>query len=94
VDVQLPTDEDSDDHECYCDIVAAAPPARSSLNGADPPQYATPVAPCCPNNDDVDTDNMSEGGGDDTEELSTLEEMAGKLHFLLGGNEQYQFPRM
>ena len=46
--VQLPTDEDSDDHECYCDIVAAAPPARPTLNGADPPQYATPVTPCCP----------------------------------------------
>ena len=67
VDVQLPTDEDSDDHECYCDIVAAAPPARPSLNDADPPQYATPVAPCCPNNGDVDTDNMSEEGGDDKE---------------------------
>jgi hypothetical protein len=36
----LPTDEDSGDYECYCDIVAAAPPATPSLNGANPPQFA------------------------------------------------------
>jgi hypothetical protein len=35
----LPTDEDSGDYKCYCDIVAAAPPATPSLNGADPPQF-------------------------------------------------------
>ena len=41
--VQLPTVEDSGDYECYCDIVAAAPPATPSLNGADPPQFAIVV---------------------------------------------------
>jgi hypothetical protein len=38
--VRLPTDEDSGDYECYCDIVAAASPATPSLNNADPPQFA------------------------------------------------------
>jgi hypothetical protein len=44
--VRLPIDEDSGDYECYCDIVAAAPPATPSLNDADPPQFAIVVAPC------------------------------------------------
>jgi hypothetical protein len=44
--VRLPTDEDSGDYECYCDIVAAAPRATPSLNGANPPQFAIVVAPC------------------------------------------------